>query len=98
VHGAGYIEKFTTNGAGSVFVSGLYDPVGIAFDTAGNLFATSTGDSNSIVKIAPDGTGSIYAVGLDVPNFIAMQPVPEPACAAFLIGSYAIIRLRRMKS
>ena len=36
------IERFTANGVGSVFASsGLSNPYGLAFDSAGNLFVSN---------------------------------------------------------
>ncbi|HEY4416204.1 MAG TPA: PEP-CTERM sorting domain-containing protein [Verrucomicrobiae bacterium] len=50
--GAGTITQITPGGSQSVFASGLYDPMGLAFDSAGNLYEAELNNGNS-------GTGSI---------------------------------------
>jgi sugar lactone lactonase YvrE len=53
--------KFAPGGAGSVFAStGLYGPIGLAFDHAGNLYAAND-DNNTIERFTPDGTGWFFA-------------------------------------
>jgi len=61
--GDGTIEKFTTNGVGSVFAAGLAVPCGLAFDSAGNLYVAiySTG---SIEKFTTNGVGSVFAANV----------------------------------
>jgi DNA-binding beta-propeller fold protein YncE len=66
----GTILKFTPGGAVSTFATGLYYPEYLAFDSAGNLYA-STG--NSIDEITPSGTVSTFATGLDSPNGLAFD-------------------------
>ena len=62
----GTIEKFTPGGVGSVFASsGLSDPYGLAFDSAGNLYVANALNS-TIEKFASTGgvlssTGSVFA-------------------------------------
>src|SRR6266581_1314761 len=41
----GSIYKFTPNGGGSTFATGLNGPLDMAFDSAGNLFVASFGGS-----------------------------------------------------
>jgi streptogramin lyase len=48
----------------SVFIGGLNSPKGIVFDTIGNLYvANGASNNNTISKITPGGTISIYATG-----------------------------------
>jgi sugar lactone lactonase YvrE len=57
---AGEIDKFDTNGVGSVFArTSLSNPGGIAYDKFGNLFVANGGD-NTIEKFTPDGKFSIF--------------------------------------
>ena len=72
--GNGYIYKFTTNGVRSTFASGL-DPMGLAFDSAGNLFAADFG-GGKINKYTPSGAQSTFATGISEPWFLAVQPIP----------------------
>jgi hypothetical protein len=59
--GASTIEKFTTNGVGSVFASsGLNYPVGLAFDSAGNLYVANN-SGYTIEKFTTNGVGSLFA-------------------------------------
>ena len=41
--GTGRIYKFTPNGVRTTFASGLFEPQGLAFDRAGNLFVAVAG-------------------------------------------------------
>ena len=49
----GDIEKFTSGGVGSVFAS-MNSPTGLAFDSAGNLYASNFGNF-TITKLTPLG-------------------------------------------
>jgi probable HAF family extracellular repeat protein len=62
-YNGGHIEKFTPDGVGSVFASGLASPDGLAFDSAGNLFVSS-GNGQTIVKITPAGVASLFFSGI----------------------------------
>src|SRR6266480_4011798 len=53
------IFKFTPDGAGSTFGSVPGQSLGLAFDAAGNLFASDTTDS-IIFKFTPAGTSSVF--------------------------------------
>ena len=69
------IAKFTPGGgAGSVFAnSGLSGPFGIAFDSAGNLYAANY-FANTIEKFTPGGIGSVFASsGLNHPVGLAFD-------------------------
>lgn len=69
----GYVYKFTPTGEKSTFASGIYQPVALAFDRAGNLFVANSGASgcipevecppkpSTIIKITPDGMQSTFA-------------------------------------
>ena len=59
------IFKFTPDGSKSTFATGI-EAYGLAFDQAGNLFASDSHGENghlvsAIVKFAPDGTKSTFA-------------------------------------
>src|SRR5678815_4415254 len=70
VGGSGAIYKLTPNGVRSIFASGLNGSdggfYGLAFDKAGNLFATDSVSGNvtsgTIYKFTPAGVRSIFAV------------------------------------
>ena len=68
------IEQFTEAGVGSVFAStGLNNPQGLAFDSAGNLYVANAGN-NTIMKFTPGGVGSVFAsTGLDAPQGLAFD-------------------------
>jgi sugar lactone lactonase YvrE len=70
----GAVARFTAGGVGSVFASiGLDHPYGLAFDSAGNLYVSSSGD-NRIVKLTPGGAGSVFAnAGLNTPTGLAFD-------------------------
>ena len=64
--GGGTVYKFTPAGSRSTVASGLYQPLALAFDRAGNLFVGNSGAGfpsrpSTVVKIAPDGTQSTFA-------------------------------------
>jgi len=69
----GNITKIAPDGTQTSFVSGLEDLRGLAFDLSGNLFAAGHG-SNVIYKITPDGSVSVFASDLNVPQFLAVEP------------------------
>lgn len=71
--GPGGVTKIAPDGTQTIVVSGLGDLLGLAFDPNGNLFAAGR-DNNVIYKITPDGSVSIFATGLDVPQFLAVEP------------------------
>ncbi|HEY5037360.1 MAG TPA: hypothetical protein VII74_09540, partial [Chthoniobacterales bacterium] len=70
--GSGAIVKFTPDGVGSIFASGLYPILGLAFDRQGNLLAVENFDGR-ILKFSADGTESTFASGLSDPNGLAID-------------------------
>jgi len=66
------IYEFTTNGAESTFVSGLYRPFGLAFDSKGDLFEADGGSGNIYEFINSGGVLSsnyiTFASGLSLPH------------------------------
>ena len=74
-NGSGNIYEFTPNGTQSTFASGLNEPGGLAFNSAGNLFVADL-DGN-ILEFTPDGMHTTFASRLNEPFFLAFQPVPE---------------------
>jgi len=60
------ILKITTEGVVSEYVSGLPGPVGMGFDTDGNLYVSNY-SGNSISKVTPGGVITEFASGLDGP-------------------------------
>ena len=73
-YGDNTITKFAPNGTPSTFAnSGLNLPVGLAFDSSGNLYAANWGD-DTITKFAPNGTPSLFAnSGLNNPAGLAFD-------------------------
>ena len=70
--------KYMPDGARTIFASGLYHPVGMTFDSAGNLFVADNADGNahegSIYTFAPNGSRVTFAV---------LGPSDRPADLAF---------------
>src|SRR5262249_32953085 len=81
--GAQTIYKFAPNGARSVFLGpSAFDPsvypVGLAFDSHGNLFVSTNVLSNfsgndTIIKFTPSGMKSTFATGLSFPRGLAFD-------------------------
>jgi sugar lactone lactonase YvrE len=74
-YGADTIEMFTSGGVGSIFAStGLSSPTGLAFDSAGNLYAANSGN-NTIEKFSSTGTdlGVFASTGLSIPLGLAFD-------------------------
>jgi sugar lactone lactonase YvrE len=67
----GHIYKFTPQGAQSSLASGLNGPLGLAFDSAGNLFVA--GFSGNIDRFTPAGARSTFASGLTAPEGLAFD-------------------------
>jgi hypothetical protein len=71
------IQRFTGDGDASIFASdGMNLPLGLAFDSTGNLYAANN-SSNTIEKFTIDGMGSVFASGAAL-NFYS-----NPAGLAF---------------
>jgi DNA-binding beta-propeller fold protein YncE len=69
----GTIEKFDTNGVGTIFASHLYPSYGIAADAADNIYVAYDNE-NLIYKYAPNGSGGVFTTnGLNVPLSIAFD-------------------------
>jgi sugar lactone lactonase YvrE len=56
----------------SVFVSGLIEPIGLVFDSFGDLYC-SNNSNGTILKITTDGTTTLFASGLSSPNGLAFD-------------------------
>ncbi|MGI8889789.1 MAG: virginiamycin B lyase family protein [Chthoniobacterales bacterium] len=56
-----------------VLIPSVTNPRGAVTDSAGNLYVAD-GTTNEIVKIAPDGTQTIFATGLNAPKDLALDP------------------------
>jgi len=68
----GTIGKVTAGGVSSAFASST-NLKGLAFDSAGNLYAANYGDS-TIEKFTPGGVGSIFSsTGLSLPHGLAFD-------------------------
>src|SRR5579871_2616351 len=65
------IVEVTPSGSQSVFVSGVNGAGALAFDSAGNLFATDTG--GNINELTPSGSQSSFASGLSNPGGLAFN-------------------------
>jgi len=68
------IYEFNSNGVESVFATtGLNNPVGLAFDSSGNLYAANFGN-NTIEEFGTNGVGSLFAnTGLYEPAGLAFD-------------------------
>jgi len=62
-HYDGTVLKYTMDGVGSVFASGLSSPTGVTTDPAGNVYVVNqnTGSLTTIMKFTPGGVGSVFA-------------------------------------
>lgn len=60
------ITRVSPSGVSSIFLSeGLTSPVGLAFDSNGDLFVSNAGN-NSILKVSPDGVPTLFAYGAGI--------------------------------
>ncbi len=95
--GDSIIYKFTPDGSQSTFASGLSYPFGLAFDSNGNFFEADQGQGHIFEYINLDGSLSpiptAFDSGLDAPDFLAIQPVPEPSAWLLLILSVGILMI-----
>ena len=70
--GDGTIVQFDSAGNESVFVSGLNNPAGLAFDESGNLYVANSG-AGTILRFDGSGTASVFASGLNNPGGLAFD-------------------------
>jgi uncharacterized repeat protein (TIGR03803 family) len=70
--GSGNILESTPDGFGIVYASGINEPVGLAFDAAGNLFVGAFGNG-TVQQITPGGVQSTFASGLNKPWGLAFD-------------------------
>jgi sugar lactone lactonase YvrE len=88
------VFKYSPEGTRSVFASGLYQPVALAFDRRGNLFVADSGSGippmeSTIFKFTPDGSKSSFAdLGLTVPLGMAF----DGAGNLFVSSSHDILK------
>ena len=67
------ITEISPNGASSTFaINGAQNVFGIALDAPGNIYLADT-NTNSIYKIAPNGTQSVFAAGVNTPLGLALD-------------------------
>jgi sugar lactone lactonase YvrE len=89
----GSILKYTPSGTMTTFVANLGDggPVGLAFDSSGDLYVSKSGNNapgnGSIVKFAPNGTMSPFAAGLSQPFGMVVDGANNLYVADFGSGS-----------
>jgi DNA-binding beta-propeller fold protein YncE len=60
-YGSNTVEMFSLSGADLGVFASVKKPIGLGFDTAGNLYVSSDAPVYKIVKVAPDGTVSVFA-------------------------------------
>lgn len=76
-------------------------PAGLAFDSNNNLYVTLGGTIEEFDSIGgttqdlTEGSGSVFASGLDDAEYIAIQSVPEPSIWAMMIVGLGILTLGR---
>jgi hypothetical protein len=69
---SGNIYEFTPGGTRTTFASGLNQPFGLVFDSAGNLFEADQSSGN-IYEFTPGGTRTTFASGLISPTGLAFD-------------------------
>jgi hypothetical protein len=69
---SGNIYEFTPGGTRTTFASGLNQPFGLVFDSAGNLFEADQSSGN-IYEFTPGGTRTTFASGLISPAGLAFD-------------------------
>jgi uncharacterized repeat protein (TIGR03803 family) len=70
--GSGNILESTPGGFGIVYASGINEPVGLAFDAAGNLFVSAFGNG-TVQQVTPGAVQSTFASGLNKPWGLAFD-------------------------
>jgi sugar lactone lactonase YvrE len=73
--GSGTVEVFSLTGADLGVFARVHNPTGLVFDDVGNLYVSSDSlSADSILKFAPDGTGSVFAdSGLGGPHALVFD-------------------------
>src|SRR5215472_12707131 len=86
----GAIYQIAPNGSVSTFASGLNFPIGMVYDSSGNLFVANTADNGLgagyISKIAPNGTQSTFASGIN-PHSLAFNSAGDLFAADYNSGN-----------
>ena len=82
---SGNIYNFTPGGARSTFASGLNEPEGLAFNSAGDLFEADLLGGN-IYEFTPGGVRSTFASGLNQPLGMAFNSAGNLFVANFYGG------------
>ncbi len=99
--GLDQIYKLDLQGHATLFAnSGLNGPAGLAFDSAGNLYALN-GNNRTITRFDANGNPSLFASPGFYLRSIAIQLVPEPSVSALVLlalGASIPIRRRLNKS
>ncbi len=86
------VMKFTPGGLGSVFATTLLNqPISLAFDSSGDLFVANNG--GGIIRFAPDGTGSLFAIVGPSAEVIATPFVAVPEMSTFASLSVGVVAL-----
>lgn len=67
---SGKFYEFGSSGAQTTFASGLSQPFGLTFDSAGNAFVGDVGNGN-VYKFTPGGVKTTFASGLQPTNIVA---------------------------
>src|ERR1035437_6902766 len=71
--GTTMIYEFTPNGVQSIFASsGVHNPAGIAFNSAGNLFEADR-EFNNVNEFTPSGVRTVFGVVSSQPNGLAFN-------------------------
>jgi hypothetical protein len=93
-------------GTPTSYKTGLNDPIGLAFNNAGDLFVADGGagsENGDITEFGPTGTQLNVITTVSKPISIAFQgealPVPEPSTLGLLgVGMAAFLARRRSRS
>jgi DNA-binding beta-propeller fold protein YncE len=86
VYGNGSIIKITPGGVESTFASGLSGPAGLAFNSAGDLFASTY---NGLCEFSPGGAQIAFPSGAITPWGLAINSAGNLFVSGAEIGSYS---------